>query len=79
MLSRSGSGRLLARGPRRATATLRAAVVPDGRRSPWLAWGTLPTGVCVAIVAAAAIGALVVRGDGKSRSGDALTGLPMQV
>jgi apolipoprotein N-acyltransferase len=74
-----GSGRLLARGPRRATAAVRAAVVPDGRRSPWLAWGTLPTGLCVAIVAAAAIGALVVRGDGKSRSGDALTGLPMQV
>lgn len=33
------SGRLLARGPRRNTATLRAKVVPDGRQSPWLAWG----------------------------------------
>jgi apolipoprotein N-acyltransferase len=44
-----GSGRLLARGPRRATATLRARVFPDGRASPWLAWGSLPAGACVAV------------------------------
>jgi apolipoprotein N-acyltransferase len=44
-----GSGRLLARGPRRATATLRARVRPDGRTSPWLAWGSLPAGACVAV------------------------------
>jgi len=44
-----GSGRLLARGPRRATATLRALVRPDGRTSPWLIWGSWPLGVCVAI------------------------------
>ena len=46
-----GSGRLLARGPRRHTATLRAAVRCDGRTSPWVAWGSLPTWGCVAIVA----------------------------
>jgi apolipoprotein N-acyltransferase len=72
-----GSGRLLARGPRRATATLRCRVVPDGRQSPWLAWGSLPTGLCVAVVAAAALGLPLGRGSGNSRSPDALTGLPM--
>lgn len=46
-----GAGRLLARGPRRATATLRARVSPDGRSSPWLAWGSLPAGACVAVTA----------------------------
>jgi apolipoprotein N-acyltransferase len=44
-----GSGRLLARGPRRATATVRARVFPDGRASLWLAWGSLPAGACVAV------------------------------
>jgi apolipoprotein N-acyltransferase len=46
-----GSGRLLAKGPRRATATLRARVEPDGRPSPWLAWGSLPAWGCVAVAA----------------------------
>lgn len=46
-----GSGRLLDRGPRRQTATLRAAVRRDGRWSLWLAWGSLPAWVCVTIVA----------------------------
>ena len=46
-----GSGRLLKRGPRRETATIMARVYPDGRRSPWLVWGSWPTGMCVAIVA----------------------------
>jgi apolipoprotein N-acyltransferase len=46
-----GSGRLLARGPRRATATLRVAVSPDGRQSPWLTAGTLPLAVTLAVVA----------------------------
>ena len=50
-----GAGRLLARGPRRATATLRARVRPDGRTSPWLVWGALPTGICVAIVTLAVL------------------------
>ena len=45
-----GSGRLLARGPRRATATLAVQVSPDGRQSPWLSWGSVPTGGCRAIV-----------------------------
>jgi len=45
-----GSGRLLARGPRRAPAPLRAAIHRDGRRSPWLAAGTLPLGLTVAVV-----------------------------
>ena len=57
-----GSGRLLARGPRRATGTLRARVRPDGRMSPWLSWGSLPAGVCVAIAAVALL-------SGWSRSG----------
>ena len=46
-----GSGRLLARGPRRATSALRVRVYPDGRPSFWLAWGSLPMGACVAIAA----------------------------
>jgi apolipoprotein N-acyltransferase len=46
-----GTGRLLARGPRRAPAVLRARVNRDGRTSPWLVWGSLPTGACVAIAA----------------------------
>jgi apolipoprotein N-acyltransferase len=45
-----GSGRLLARGPRRATATLRVAVQRDGRTSPWLVWGTLPIAACVVVM-----------------------------
>jgi len=56
-----GSGRLLARGPRRATAPLRVAVRRDGRPSPWLTAGTLPTGATVAIVAVLALEGLVAR------------------
>jgi apolipoprotein N-acyltransferase len=48
-----GTGRLLARGPRRATGTLRVRVFPDGRPSPWLSWGSLPLGACVAVAAVA--------------------------
>jgi apolipoprotein N-acyltransferase len=48
-----GSGRLLARGPRRATGTLRVGVRPDGRTSPWLTWGSLPLGACVTVAAVA--------------------------
>ncbi len=44
-----GCGRLLARGPRRATATLRVAVQPDGRPTLWLVWGSLLPGLCIAI------------------------------
>jgi len=40
-----GSGRVLARGPKRATATLRVRPAADGRTSPFLIWGTLPTGL----------------------------------
>ena len=46
-----GSGRLRDRGPRRRTATLRAAVQRDGRSSPWLGWGSLPVWACVTVVA----------------------------
>jgi apolipoprotein N-acyltransferase len=45
-----GSGRLLARGPRRATAAIRARVVRDGRMSPFLVLGAAPTGGCLAAV-----------------------------
>ncbi len=62
-----GSGRLLARGPRRATAALRVTVGPDGRTSPWLVAGTLPIGLCVAIMAAAAAESLVSWRRGKDR------------
>lgn len=61
-----GSGRLLDRGPRRDTATLRAQVVPDGRRSPWLIWGSVPTGVCVAVVAAVLL-QFLARVDGRKQ------------
>jgi apolipoprotein N-acyltransferase len=57
-----GSGRLLARGPRRATAPLRARVWPDGRRSPWLVAGSLAAGACVAVAGAVLLEALVRRG-----------------
>ena len=38
-----GCGRLLERGPRRATGTIRATIHPDGRMSPWLLAGPVPT------------------------------------
>jgi apolipoprotein N-acyltransferase len=56
-----GSGRLLARGPRRAPAPLRVAVRPDGRSSPWLTTETLPTGATLAVVAVLALEWLVTR------------------
>jgi apolipoprotein N-acyltransferase len=56
-----GSGRLLARGPRRAAAPLRVAVRPDGRWSPWLATGTLPAGATLAVVAVLALEWLATR------------------
>ncbi len=73
-----GSGRLLARGPRRATATLRAAVIPDGRSSPWLFWGAVPTGGCVAVVVAAVAGGLVEWKARRTGAPAALTGQPIQ-
>ena len=56
-----GSGRLLARGPRRAAAPLRVAVARDGRWSPWLTAGSLPAGVTVAVVAMLALEWLATR------------------
>ena len=64
------SGRLLARGPRRNTATLRAKVVPDGRQSPWLAWGALPMGVCMAVLAAAVLETILRGSRGCGALGD---------
>ena len=64
------SGRLLARGPRRNTATLRAKVVPDGRKSPWLAWGALPMGVCMAVLAAAVLETILRGSRGCGALGD---------
>ena len=54
-----GSGRLLARGPRRDTATLRVGVRRDGRWSPWLTAGTIPTGLTLAVMAILALEWLV--------------------
>jgi apolipoprotein N-acyltransferase len=54
-----GSGRLLARGPRRATATLAVRAFPDGRESPWLTAGSLPVAVCVVVAAFVLLSALV--------------------
>jgi apolipoprotein N-acyltransferase len=62
-----GSGRLLARGPRRRTATLRVEVRPDGRRSPWLVAGSLPVGSCVAVMAAVTLPCLLSRLAGRPR------------
>ena len=45
-----GCGRLLDRGPRRATGTIRATVHPDGRTSPWLLTGPIPTVACAGLV-----------------------------
>ncbi|MFM7136652.1 MAG: apolipoprotein N-acyltransferase [Planctomycetota bacterium] len=56
-----GSGRLLARGPRRSAAPLRVSVRRDGRWSPWLTAGTLPAGVTLAVVAVLAIEWLATR------------------
>ena len=50
-----GSGRLLARGPRRETATLRVGVRRDGRWSPWLTAGKIPTGLTLAVLAVVAL------------------------
>lgn len=41
-----GNGRLRAKGPRRACATLLAEVRPDRRLSLYQRWGDLPVGVC---------------------------------
>jgi apolipoprotein N-acyltransferase len=56
-----GSGRLLARGPRRAAAPLRVTVRPDGRPSFWLTAGTLPAGVTLAVMAVLALEWLATR------------------
>ena len=61
-----GCGRLLERGPRRATATLRARLHPDGRRSPWRVAGTVPLGACVAVAGAVTLeAALAARRRGR--------------
>jgi len=62
-----GSGRLLARGPRRRADTLRVTVRPDGRPSPWLTAGSLPVGSCVAIMAAVTLSGLLSRGPSGGR------------
>ncbi|MCL4191923.1 MAG: apolipoprotein N-acyltransferase [Thermoguttaceae bacterium] len=42
-----GNGKILARGPRRATGVLLAEVGRDPRQSPYLAYGDLPAGLCL--------------------------------
>ena len=60
-----GCGRLLERGPRRATATLRARVWPDGRQSPWLVVGGLAGWGAVAVVTAATVAGAIRPGSGR--------------
>jgi apolipoprotein N-acyltransferase len=60
-----GCGRLLERGPRRATATLRARVWPDGRQSPWLVVGGLAGWGVVAVVTAATVAGAIRPGSGR--------------
>jgi apolipoprotein N-acyltransferase len=50
-----GSGRLLAKGPRRDAAPLRVGLHRDGRTSPWLTWGALPIWAAVTVTATMAI------------------------
>jgi len=57
-----GSGRLLAKGPRRATAALRVRVGRDGRWSPWLTGGSLPLWACVAVAVLLTAGPAIFRG-----------------
>jgi apolipoprotein N-acyltransferase len=55
----NGDGRVLARGPKRATDTILAEVQVDARRSPYLAYGDWPAGLC--LVACAVFGAVGCR------------------
>jgi apolipoprotein N-acyltransferase len=57
-----GCGRLLARGPRRKTATLFVEATPDGRWTLWLVWGSFLSGICVVITATVALEHWVRRG-----------------
>jgi len=50
-----GSGRLLARGPRRDATTLRLTIDRDGRVSPWLRWGSMPIWLTVTVAVALAV------------------------
>ncbi len=54
-------GRILARGPRRAEATLLAEVRPDSRKSWYLRYGDWPAGLCLASCVGLAILALAER------------------
>jgi apolipoprotein N-acyltransferase len=44
-----GNGRVLAQGPRHATESLLAEVVPDGRWSGYEAWGDVPAMACASL------------------------------
>ena len=50
-----GSGRVLVKGPRRATKPLLAEVVPDGRTSLYAQWGDVPALSCTALLLLLAI------------------------
>jgi apolipoprotein N-acyltransferase len=56
-----GNGRVLAQGPRRAPDTLLAEVQVDLRHSPYLVYGDLPAGICLAVCIAVAIVGLAWR------------------
>jgi len=53
-----GDGRIIRRGPRRATATILADVRLDRRQSPYLAYGDWPAGLCLLGCGAAGVAGL---------------------
>jgi len=68
-----GCGRLLDRGPRRATATLRRRLHPDGRVSPWLAIGPVAPVTCAGVVGCLALLAVAERRFFRRRPGESTT------
>ena len=55
------NGRIVSRGPRRSPGTVLADVRLDGRASPYLGYGDLPAGLCLAACGLLAIWGLVGR------------------
>jgi apolipoprotein N-acyltransferase len=65
-----GDGHILARGPRHAEGFLVADVRLDGRTSPYLAYGDLPAGLCLAACALLGIVGLTRRRAGQAEAAE---------